>query len=77
MISPQTARHLLEILWGDIREMLLEEIEWEKSSNKDYLDGTFKQLRMRYGKNTVKRVIPGVRETCDRCKVNPPDSQNS
>ncbi|CAG5109456.1 Oidioi.mRNA.OKI2018_I69.chr2.g3989.t1.cds [Oikopleura dioica] len=69
MISPQTARHLLEILWGDIREMLLEEIEWEKSSNKDYLDGTFKQLRMRYGKNTVKRVIPGVRETCDRCKT--------
>ena len=69
MMAPNTAFHLLAILWGDIREMLLEEIEWDKKVNCDYLEGSFKQLRMRYGKNTLKRVIPGVRETCDNCKV--------
>jgi len=69
MMAPNTAFHLLAILWGEIREMLLEEIEWDKKVNCDYLEGSFKQLRMRYGKNTLKRVIPGVRETCDNCKV--------
>ena len=50
---------MLGLLWPDIREMLLTEMNFEEKYVRESVTEQIAKLKVRYGKNNIKRVIPG------------------
>ena len=69
MMNADCAMLLLGLLWPDIREMFLTEIQFEEKYVKESITEVIAKHKIRYGKNNIKRVIPGVREMCDDCST--------
>ena len=58
-MNPECALLILGLLWPDIREMLLIEMNFEEKYVKASLTEQIAKLKVRYGKNNIKRIIPG------------------
>lgn len=60
IMTPACAKHILGLLWPDIREMLLTEIDFDEKYIKVNASEQIARLKVRFGKNNIKRVIPGL-----------------
>ena len=58
---------MLGLLWPDIREMLLTEMSFEEKYVKESVTEQIAKLKVRYGKNNIKRVIPGNKYSLYYC----------
>ena len=58
---------MLGLLWPDIREMLLTEMSFEEKYVKESVTEQIAKLKVRYGKNNIKRVIPGNKHSLYYC----------